>query len=144
MAEGGRGFGGVCEWIFSNEWWDGKFIYSCLCWVLLVLRKGLRRGKAADELQKEMLQSADRRSEDKLKVLMRGSTSLNLRFANMQSTLQVLYLLWAEQLVQQKMSGLIVYPPNFDSWETPKAPPEATASISDSSRVALWIFAVVH
>lgn len=93
---------------------------------------------------KEMVQSADGETEDKLKVLMRGSNSLNLRFANMQSTLQVQYLLWAEQLVQRKMSGLTAYPPNFDSWETPKAHPEATASTFDSSRVALWVFAVVH
>ncbi len=67
---------------------------------------------------------------------MRGSASLNLHSANMKTTLQVLYLLKAEQLVQRKMSGLIVYPSNFDSWETPKAHPEATTSVSESKAAA--------
>lgn len=64
----------------------------------------------------------------------------------MQTTLQVLYLLWAEQLVQQKMSVLIVCPPNFDSWEMPEAPPEATTSACESRAAAerLGAFAIVH
>lgn len=78
---------------------------------------------------------------------MRGSASLNLHSANMQTTLQVLYLLWAEQLVQRKMSGLIVYPPNFDSWEMPKAHPEATTSVFESraaAEIKAWVFAIFH
>lgn len=78
---------------------------------------------------------------------MRGSASLNLHSGSMQTTLQVLYLLRAEQLVQRKMSGLIVYPPNFDSWEMPKARPEATTSAFESSAAAeikAWIFAIFH
>lgn len=67
---------------------------------------------------------------------MRGSASLNLHSADMQTSLQVLYLLSAEQLVQRKMSGLVVYPPNFDSWEMPKAHPEATTSVSESRAAA--------
>lgn len=67
---------------------------------------------------------------------MRSSASLNLHSANMQTTLQVLYLLSAEQLVQRKMSGLIVYHLNFDSWETPKAHPEATTSVFERRAVA--------
>lgn len=78
---------------------------------------------------------------------MRGSVSRNLHSANMQTALQVLYLLWAEQLVQRKMSGLIVYPPNFDSWETPKAHPEATTSVFESraaAEIKAWVFAISH
>lgn len=79
---------------------------------------------------------------------MRGSASLNLHSAK--TTLQVLNLLRAEQLVQLKMSGLIVYPPNppnFDSWEMPKAHPEATTSVFESrapGEIMAWIFAVFH
>ncbi len=67
---------------------------------------------------------------------MRRSASLNLHSADMKTTLQVQYLLRAEQLVQRKMSGLIVYPSNFDSWETPKAHPKATTSVFESRAAA--------
>lgn len=36
-----------------------------------------------------------------------------------QQTLQVLYLLQVEQLVQRKINGLIVYPTGSDSREAP-------------------------
>ena len=75
---------------------------------------------------------------------MRGSASLNLHWADMQTTLQVLYLLWAEQVVpRKKMSGLIACPPNFDSWESPKARPEATTSFLFRAELP-WVFAIFH
>lgn len=77
---------------------------------------------------------------------MRGSASLNLHGAK--TTLQVLNLLRAEQLVQRTMSGLILYPlnpPDFDSWEMPKAHPGATTSVFESraaGEIVAWIFAI--
>lgn len=61
-------------------------------------------------------------------VLLKGSAPRHLHGSIMQTALQVLYLIWSEQLVQWNITGLIVYHPNFDSWETPKARPEATVS----------------
>lgn len=80
-----------------------------------------------------------------LKVLLRDCASLNLYSANHPADL--VYLLRAEQLVQRKMSGLIVYPPNFDSWEMPKAHPAATTSLFESraaGEIMSWIFAIFH
>lgn len=68
-------------------------VFILLYVTFAVLYKGAPLKGSCRRDAKETVQSADTRTEDKLKVLMRGSDSLNLRFANMQSTLQVQYLL---------------------------------------------------
>lgn len=75
---------------------------------------------------------------------MRDSATLNLHSASIRKPpCRSRTCYEPEQVVQlRKMSGLIVRPPNFDSWESPKAHPQATTSVFES-RAAVekpWLF----
>lgn len=94
------------EWIFSTEWLNGKFIYSCLCFGILKTAAPQRKSSRGYEKHLTVLIMHNMISES-------FNESLYSSQPNMQIASQVLYLLWAEQLVQWKMSGHTVCPPTL-------------------------------
>lgn len=112
------------EWIFSTEWLNGKFIYSCLCFGILKTAAPQRKSSRGYEKHLTVLIMHNMISES-----FNESLLLSTKYANCLAG-PVPALSWTTCSVENEWPHCVST--NSDSWEMPKAHPEAATSVFES------------